>query len=417
VTLTDLSIRNAKPKATVYRLRDGNAVTKGLGVTIAPAGSKTFFLAYTSPVNGERTQINLGRYPSVKLKKAREKAIAYRDLIAQRIDPKDEARREKEQQAAIAGRPTVEDLFDAYIADLEMDQKRSAPEVRRVFYKHIKPVIGASIAAEVSTDQILDVLTPIVRRGALVHADNVRAYLHAAFAFGLHANTSTRWRGRIPLFGLTANPVAATKKAMRRKPVGTRALSKEEVQRVWYGSGISPASHLAVKLLLATGQRVEEVLQATWDEFDLDEGRWTIPAKRRKGRDPTSEPHIVPLTDFHIKLLDEVRHTTAHAVWLFPHNDRKGPRKADALYQAVSRFCAANEIKPFAPRDCRRTFKTLAGSIGIDLELRNRLQGHAMTDIGSVHYDRWGYLPEKRAAMEKWTHWLEAIIKVSDDTH
>ena len=47
-----------------------------------------------------------------------------------------------------------------------------------------------------------------------------------------------------------------------------------------------------------------------------------------------------------------------------------------------------------SPRDSRRTFKTLAGSIRIDLEPRNRLQGHAMTNVASVHYDRWGYLPE-----------------------
>jgi hypothetical protein len=53
---------------------------------------------------------------------------------------------------------------------------------------------------------------------------------------------------------------------------------------------------------------------------------------------------------------------------------------------------------------------SLAGSIEIDLELRNRLQGHAMTDVGSVHYDRWGYLPEKRRAMETWSTWLETTV-------
>jgi integrase len=97
---------------------------------------------------------------------------------------------------------------------------------------------------------------------------------------------------------------------------------------------------------------------------------------------------------------------------LFPHKNQEQPRKADALYQATHRFCRSNGIESFAPRDCRRTFKTLAGSIGIDLEIRNRLQGHAMTDVGSVHYDRWGYLPEKRAAMTEWTKWLS--VKVGD---
>jgi len=410
MALTDRTLRNAKPRKTVYRLRDGNSITKGFGVTVAPAGSKTFFLGYTSPTTGKRTQVNLGRYPGTSLKEAREKAHAYRDHLAVGVDPKDEIKRERALEVKLAARPTVEALFDAYIADLEMDIKRSAPEVRRIFNKHIKEFIGGTVAAEVTTDDILDVLTPIVQRGSLVHADNVRAYLRAAFEFGLHSGSATRWRGRIPQFGLSHNPVANTKKAVRRKPVGRRTLSADEVAQVWHGDGISLPSHLTVKLLIATGQRVEEVLQANWREFDLAEGLWVIPAERRKTRHDATEPHIVPLTDFHIALLDRVRGATDHGDWLFPHKDRTQPRKADALYQAIHRFCRSNGIEPFAPRDCRRTFKTLAGSIGIDLELRNRLQGHAMTDVGSVHYDRWGYLPEKRTAMSTWSAWLENIV-------
>ncbi|MFP6705121.1 MAG: hypothetical protein VCE75_03615 [Alphaproteobacteria bacterium] len=64
--------------------------------------------------------------------------------------------------------------------DLELDEKRSAKEVQRIFIKHIGPVIGDKLVATVTTDDVLDVVTPIVRRGSPVHADNVRAYLRAA---------------------------------------------------------------------------------------------------------------------------------------------------------------------------------------------------------------------------------------------
>ena len=411
MALTDRTLKNAKPRETVYRLRDSNSVIKGFGVTIAPAGSKTFFLSYTAPQTGKRTQVNIDRYPAVSLGDARDKALAFRQKLSLGIDPKDEIKRQKKQEEELATRPTLAVLFDAYIADLEMDGKRSAKEVRRIFNKHISSFIGDAIAAEITTDDILDVLTPIVRRGSPVHADNVRAYLRAAFEFGLHAETTTRWRGRVPKFALSHNPVAGTKKAVKRKPVGKRALSSDEVAQVWRGSGISMPSHLALKLLISTGQRVEEVLQANWSEFDLKEGLWAIPAERRKSRHEATEPHIVPLTEFHLELLQQVKAATDHTEWLFPHKDRQQPRKADALYQATYRFCRSNVIEPFAPRDCRRTFKTLAGLIGIDLELRNRLQGHAMTDVGSVHYDRWSYLPEKRAAIKSWSAWLKTIIQ------
>jgi integrase len=68
-------------------------------------------------------------------------------------------------------------------------------------------------------------------------------------------------------------------------------------------------------------------------------------------------------------------------------------------------------MEKFSPRDLRRTFKTIAGSFGLPLEIRNRLQGHAMTDVGSVHYDRYGYMSEKRAAMMVWTKGLRKVLK------
>ena len=124
MTLTDRTIRNAKPRRAVYRIRDGNSIIKGFGITVAPAGSKTFFLGYTSPASGKRTQVNLGRYPGTSLKEAREKAQTYRDRLSVGADPKDDIKREQNLNSEMLARPTVEALFDAYIADLEMDGKR-----------------------------------------------------------------------------------------------------------------------------------------------------------------------------------------------------------------------------------------------------------------------------------------------------
>ena len=76
--------------------------------------------------------------------------------------------------------------------------------------------------------------------GSLVHADNVRAYLQTAFEFGLHARTTTRWRGCAPDFSLSHNPVANTKKAMRRKLAVQKALFSDEVGKIWHRSGITP---------------------------------------------------------------------------------------------------------------------------------------------------------------------------------
>ena len=109
------------------------------------------------------------------------------------IDPREEAEKLARQKNALDNRGSVSELFDVYIRDLELDGKRSALEVRRIYEKDIEPVIGGKlVAAAVTTDDVLDVLAPIVRRGSPAHAHNVRAYLRAAFELGIHAKNISR---------------------------------------------------------------------------------------------------------------------------------------------------------------------------------------------------------------------------------
>jgi integrase len=408
--LTDRTVRDAKPKKNVYRLRDANIVCRGFGAAIAPSGAKTFFLAYTSPEDGKRKQIAIGRFPAMSLKEARLNAGKLRDEVNSGKDPVVEKQHAIAQRLDQRSLGTLRELLGLYVDDLETDGKRTAAEVKRISSKDIPPALLARPAHLITKDDILDILTPIAQRGARVHSDNVRAYLRAAFELGLHAESMTRWRGRAVKFNLQHNPVAAVKKTVKRKAVGNRALSRDEIMRLWNTDQLTPPMLLALKVLLATGQRVEEVLHATWDELDANQMVWIIPGERRKTRGKTSEPHIVPLTAFHLQLLEQIRHETAHTRFLFPSTDGETPRRYDSLTSAVRKYVGLSGMDSFSPRDLRRTFKTVAGSLGISLEMRNRLQGHAMTDVGSVHYDRYDYLTEKRAAMAAWATGLAAIV-------
>jgi len=409
--LTDRTIRDTKPKSTVYRLRDANVVCRGFGVTVAPSGAKTFFLSYTSPEDGKRKQIALGRFPALSLREARLKAGELRAAVDHGQDPATEKKHVIEQRMEQRALGTFDDLLDLYVADLEADGKRTAAEVKRIKGKDIAPALLGRPAHLITKDDVLDILTPIAQRGAPVHSDNVRAYLRAAFELGLNAESMTRWRGRTVKFSLQHNPVATVRKTVTRKARGMRALSRDEINALWHTEGLTVPMLLALKLLLATGQRVEEVLHATWGEFDRQLMLWAIPGERRKTRGKTSEPHMVPLTGLHLQLLDEIRDATEHDTYLFPARGGVEPRRYDTLTHAVRGFVKASGMTSFSPRDIRRTFKTIAGSMGLSLELRNRLQGHAMTDVGSVHYDRYDYLAEKRDAMQVWAEGLADIIE------
>lgn len=448
--LTDIKVRALKPGTSVKRLRDNSAdpLLRGFGVLVTPAGGKSFFLAYTSPETNARRYLNLGAYSAVSLAEARERAREARKLVGRGIDPIEECARieqaEKEDAERAAALGTVSQLFEFYIADLEADQKRSAKDVRAAYDRDIGPVLGHLKAGDVTADQCADLLTDIAtgsrpayacgqsqrqRKPSARLADQTRSYLHAAFEFGRAAKKMPRWRRKVPTFDIGHNPVADIRKAAPGSRARDRFLDKNEFRTFWVSIGesreinikggkkevsLDPLTALALKFSAATGQRVEEVLGARWDEFDLAEKLWSIPGERRKMRRKNREPHIVPLADLHLQLLKEIRELSPTG-YLFPKlkrddSDPDMPRPTTSLAQAVRRFCARTDMTPFQPRDLRRTWKTLAGAAGIDLELRNRIQGHALQDVASVHYDRYAYLREKRHAMEKWAIWLQAML-------
>src|SRR3546814_15666193 len=73
-------------------------------------------------------------------------------------------------------------------------------------------------------------------------------------------------------------------------------------------------------------------------------------------------------------------------------------------------------VIPYATnRDLRRTFKTLAGKAGVSKEIRDRLQNHALQDVSSKNYDRWNYMPEKRAGMAKWDKYVRSLLAKKKD--
>jgi integrase len=413
--LTDKYIRDAKPKKSVYRLRDKNSVCRGFGVVVAPSGSKSFYLSFTSPEDGKRKQVNLGKYPSVKLAEARRLALNYRGKVDKGIDLALEKKEAISRRLSRRSLGTFDQLIDLYIKDLEANDKiRTSKEVRRIKTKDIPKHLLSYPTNKISREDILDVLSTIAQRGAKVHSDNVRAYLRAAFELGINSQSMTRWRGIAPFFDIQHNPVITIKRTVTVKKKGQRFLEEHEVQKLWFTDLLTDQMHLALKLILTTGQRVEEVLHATWNEFDVEKKLWIIPGERRKTRGKTNESHIVPLTELHLDILNEIKSTNLDFKLLFPARGTGGPRRFDSLTKAVSVFVKKTGIRGFSPRDLRRTFKTLSASMGISLEMRNRLQGHALVDVGSIYYDRYDYLLEKREAMETWSKGFSIILKGSN---
>lgn len=111
--LTDVAIRNAKPREKPYKITDG----RGLTLLVQPTGSKLWRFNYR--FNGLQKTLALGMYPDTSVKLAREKLDDARELLAKGVDPS--GRRQAEKVA-------VADTFESVAPRMA---GRSREEARR----------------------------------------------------------------------------------------------------------------------------------------------------------------------------------------------------------------------------------------------------------------------------------------------
>ncbi|MBP1848260.1 integrase [Rhizobium petrolearium] len=154
---------------------------------------------------------------------------------------------------------------------------------------------------------------------------------------------------------------------------------------------------------MLTGQRVEEIARLHVDQWDAKER--IIDWSKTKNL----QPHAVPVPSLAAELIESIK-PNEHG-WYFPSaKDPSIPVSHATLYSFVWRQRDRGVIPHATNRDLRRTFKTLAGKAGVPKEIRDRLQNHALQDVSSKNYDRWNYMPEKRAGMAKWDKFVRAML-------
>ncbi|MBT0044095.1 tyrosine-type recombinase/integrase [Vibrio alginolyticus] len=416
--LTVSAIRGLKPKDKPYYEWDTNSQRgRGkLGVQVTPKGSKTFVFRYF--VEGKTKFIRLGRFPELSLNDARGKQKEMGELLLQGIDPKEQLESQhKAQQLAKreeARKGSIKQLFEAYVSQMEKDGKRTHKAVLASLEKEVYPVIPpATKAKEVTTHDLMLVLAAMIKRDAKTQSNRVRSYLMAAFNYGLkHDNDPANFIDEAK-FGLLLNPVAAIPKQKDAERVGEHYLKMGEVigliddlnneyERFKMGDAIR---NLILLCLYTGGQRPYELAASRWEAIDWQHKTLLITSDISKNK----RPHLIPLTDSALVVLERQR-LNNDSEFIFPHRFNTTDHiRLDSLSQGIARYREASpHIKPFTPRDLRRTCKTLMGEIGISKSLRDRLQNHALNDVSSKHYDRYEYLPEKRIALESWEQKLNS---------
>ena len=345
--------------------------------------------------SGARKRKPLGPYPSIGLATARQLyEVQVRDTLAVGKNPR--------VHITTAERPTLKRLFDAYCDRMEADGKTSAKEVRRCLGFAADAIGGQRLAGEIEAADLSAYLGKLYAAGTPVAADRVRAYMSAAFNFGMKSAHDYRQELR-QAWGIKVNPAQAVPKDTNASQPRDRALTAAEIGQLWRGfndSRFAPETVAAVRLLLCTGQRVLELLRVEAHEVDLVDKVWRMPAEKTK---MGMAPHTVPLTDLSMDLFKGLMvRRPSGPLFKMEHQ---------VINRAIGRWLKGQTMPHFQTRDLRRTWKSRAADAGVDRFTRDLIQQHAMGDTGSRHYDRADYLQQMCAAMTKWSDWLTVCLQ------
>ncbi|HDU8692138.1 TPA: integrase arm-type DNA-binding domain-containing protein [Morganella morganii subsp. morganii] len=411
---TDTAIRGLKAKSTSYYewSNSGQRGTGRLGIKVQPSGSKIFYFRYYVEKGKKEKFIQLGIWPEMKLVTANELAKKYGAWLVEGKDPQHELEQQRQAEEHVLqvhrSQGSFEALVDGYVKKMKLDNKRTWADVLKRLERECYTIIPRETKSkDVTPAQIKAILSGIIQRDAVVHANRVRSYLMAAFNYGLKADNDPMNTSVGITFGLEVNPVSAIPKQSSAEKVGDVWLTLEELRFVMaqfaQATNVGPLMQHLIRFCIYTGgQRPFEMIASQWSAIDWQQKTLLVIADVSKNK----REHLIPLTESALQELTAIKALAKenHSPYIFPlstNGDR--PVRTDSLARSIMYFRAFNpEFKVFTARDLRRTCKTLMGEAGISKEIRDRIQNHALNDVSSKHYDRYDYLTEKRRALEIW---------------
>ena len=374
--LTPAFVRNV---SRAGRYCDGN----GLYLDVRPTGSRGWIQRLT--IRGRRTELGLGGYPLVSLKEAREKAFANRKLARDGGEPLSEKRRAKSMPTfAQAARKLRDQLSPGWRSPYHAQLWLKSME------RHVFPRIGEMPVSEVTSADVIGVLTPIWHEKATTARklrQRIRAVMQWAVAMELRPDNPCDRIG--PALG-AQNYTVRRMKALPHREVASA------IGKVW-ASGAKPVVKLAFELLVLTATRSGEVRGAAWTEIDLNDGVWTIPA----GRSKTNREHRIPLSRRALEILEEARALGRGSPLVFP-SLRGKPLDGTAFTRMLKRL-GINAV----PHGFRSSFRDWAAEeTDHPREVAEAALAHVVRNQVEAAYRRTDLFDRRRRLMADWADYL-----------
>lgn len=384
--LTDMVVKTAKPSDRRYEIYDADQ--PGFGLRVATSGTKSWIVL--GRVNGRVTRATLGRYPVLSLSEARKRARAVLLEMA-----------EGDYATRARSRLFEDVLAEWYLRD--QGSNRSLPQVQSAMTNHVVPFFrGRSIDSIRRADVIR--LVDTIADHAPTQANRVLAFTRRFFNWCLERDI------------LDVSPAAGVK-GPSREASRDRVLNRNELAAILgacdrLGYPFGPL----VELLILTGQRLKEVAEAQWAEFDLPARTWTIPAARAKN----ATPHIVHLSNASMAVLNALPRANSHD-WLF---STTGERPVSGFSKAKARLDEVSGVSDWRLHDLRRTFATMSTeTLQFPPAVVDRVLNHVSGSVKGIAavYQKGEYIDARREVLIAWSGHVEGIRRserpIKDKNH
>ena len=313
----------------------------------------TFYLRYYDERHRGR-EIKLGRHGDVTVDQARRRAEELKAAISLGADPL----ADREKRRAV---PTVAAFVqDRYLPHVK-ERLRSYTSVEAQFRLRIVPALGRKAMDEVTQSDVADFRRRLIGEGL----SNASVNRHLAAVRGMFS-TALRWEvvtGRNP----------ATHPNMLREQHRDRFLSVTETQALVRALDAETArdAAAALVLLILTGARKSEVLNATWQNVDLTGARLTVPLSK------SGRTRHIPLSGAAIAVLQkQAAKAEKGAVYVFPGREEGKPLEDLRGPWARAKKAAALPAD-LRIHDLRHSFASVLANLGTPLNEIGVILGHS----------------------------------------
>jgi integrase len=377
--LTDIAIRNLKPQADRYEIRDAASPVR---VVVQPSGHKSFIVRYRSPLDGKPAKLTL--QPGIGLAAARKEAADALYEVEKGRDP-NKVKKAAKTKAAAAAADTVRAVSESYLSR-EGKRLRTIDQRRAAFERLIFPAVGDRPIGELKRSEINRLLDRIEDERGPRMADMTLAFLRRVLNW--HAIRDDDFLSPI------AHGMARTKPKERAR---SRVLTDDELRAVWKaaGEGKGPLPAL-LKFLLLTAARRSEAAEMMWAEIEGTD--WMLPAARNK----TKLDLVRPLSQAAQDLL-AAQPQIDGCKYVFT-TDGKHPLSGFSKFKRV--FDKTCGVSGWTLHDLRRTARSLMSRAGVSSDHAERALGHVIGGVRGT-YDRHEYHREKKLAFDA----LAALIR------